>query len=234
MLIIFACATFLFTLFGGMFSFRFRDRFHLILGFSAGALVAVSLLDLLPEALELLSATGNSVNVFALAVLGFFAYMFLDRLFIGHGHSDERCADPKHHGALGASSLALHGFLDGLALGLAFKASVALGLSVSLAVLSHKFIDGINTVAMFTRDGGSRKGAFGWLFANAVVPILGIASSFFINASEGFIGILLALFGGFFLYVGASDLLPESHHEHPTRWTTFATLVGALVIFVIV
>jgi ZIP family zinc transporter len=43
--------------------------------------------------------------------------------------------------------------------------------------------------------------------------------------------VILALFAGFFLYIGASDLLPESHHNHPTFWTTFMTVLGVAVLF---
>jgi ZIP family zinc transporter len=52
------------------------------------------------------------------------------------------------------------------------------------------------------------------------------------KVSEDSLALLLALFAGFFLYIGASDLIPESHHQHPTFWTTFMTLVGAAVLYV--
>jgi ZIP family zinc transporter len=44
-------------------------------------------------------------------------------------------------------------------------------------------------------------------------------------------GVALAIFAGFFLYIGASDLIPESHHAHPKFYTTFMTLLGAGVIY---
>lgn len=43
---------------------------------------------------------------------------------------------------------------------------------------------------------------------------------------------LRTLFAGFFLYIGASDLVPESHHRHPTLWTTAMTVLGAAVLFI--
>ena len=55
-----------------------------------------------------------------------------------------------------------------------------------------------------------------------------------LSVSESQLGLLLAIFSGFFLYIGASDLLPESHHRHPVRWTTFATVLGMAVIFVVI
>ena len=74
--------------------------------------------------------------------------------------------------------------------------------------------------------------ALRWLFADALAPVVGVISTLFFTLSQSTLGILLALFAGFFIYIGASDLLPESHHSHPTAWTTFATILGVLVLFV--
>jgi ZIP family zinc transporter len=61
--------------------------------------------------------------------------------------------------------------------------------------------------------------------------VIGIAStSFFVLPGERF-GAVLALFGGFFLYIGASDLIPESYHAHPKFLTTAMTLAGAAVLY---
>ena len=45
------------------------------------------------------------------------------------------------------------------------------------------------------------------------------------------LSIVLAVFSGFFLYIGASDLIPESHHAHPKFLTTVMTLLGAAVLY---
>ena len=72
---------------------------------------------------------------------------------------------------------------------------------------------------------------FRWLLVDAVAPIAGIASTrFFQLPGDGF-GVALALFGGFFLYIGASDLIPESYHAHPKFLTTAMTLAGAAVLY---
>ena len=87
---------------------------------------------------------------------------------------------------------------------------------------------------MVLKNGGSRTRAFRWLLADAIAPVLGILSTAFFVISDAQLGMLLAVFAGFFLYIGASDLLPESHHEHAVRWTTAATVLGMLVIFLAV
>jgi ZIP family zinc transporter len=64
--------------------------------------------------------------------------------------------------------------------------------------------------------------------------VLGVAStSFFTRPGTGF-GTVLAIFGGFFLYIGASDLIPESYHAHPKFLTTAMTLAGAAILYLAV
>ncbi len=229
MIIAIALATFVFTLLGGFFALRLRDRLHLILGFSAGAVVAVAFFDLMPEALELGAAHGAPALTTFMA-LGFLAYMTVDRFFILHS----RDAEESGRGTLGAGSLSVHSFLDGVGIGLAFQVSPAVGMVVAAAVLTHDFSDGINTVNMVVKNGGSRATALRWLALDALAPALGIIVTLFISVSQDTLGLLLALFAGFFLYIGASDLIPESHHSHPTILTTVMTLFGAGVLYAVI
>ena len=130
--------------------------------------------------------------------------------------------------------MSFHSFLDGVAIGIAFHVSSVVGAIVTAAVLTHDFSDGINTVSMILHHGGDRKQALKWLALDAVAPVLGVLSTFAFSISESAVSIILAVFCGFFIYIGASDLLPESHHEHPTRWTTIATVLGMAVIYLAV
>jgi len=66
---------------------------------------------------------------------------------------------------------------------------------------------------------------------DASAPVVGILSTLFFTIQESTLGLLLAVFSGFFLYIGASDLLPESHHAHPVMWTTFMTVLGMGVLY---
>ena len=231
-----AIGAFVATFLGGLFALRFKDKLHLILGFSAGAVVGVALFDLLPEAINLVEQNHSVSFATTLVGLGFVIYMVLDRLVLFHNHGDDHdCTNPQHssgkNGVLGAASLSVHSFIDGTAIGLAFQVSTAVGLIVAVAVLVHDFSDGINTVGMIMRKAGSRHKAFLWLVLDAVAPVLGIISTMFFAVSGNTLGIILAIFCGFFLYIGASDLLPESHHEHPVFATTMMTVLGIAVLY---
>jgi len=227
------------TLAGGALALRFRDKLHLLLGFSAGAVIAVALFDLLPESLELAKNTFGPSTVLGFTGLGFFAYAVLDRVVMLHTHTDDEHDAVHVHGNvtrgwLGAGSLSAHSLLDGLAIGMAFKVSVVAGSVVAVAVLAHDCSDGLNTVNLVLKNGGSRRETLVWLVTDALAPVLGAAGSLLFTLGSDMLSLILALFAGFFLFIGASDLLPESHHAHPKFLTTAVTVLGAGFIYAVV
>jgi ZIP family zinc transporter len=227
-------AAFAATLLGGGFALRFRDRLHLILGFSSGAVLGVALFDLLPESIDLGRPRFSTAAITLLVAIGFFAFMFLSRVLLLHPEGDEHDHGHEHAGALGAGSLSLHSFLDGIGIGLAFKVSTTVGAVVAVAVLAHDFSDGINTVTMILRNRGRGMLAARWLVVDAIAPVAGVAATYAFGLSDEHLGLVLSLFCGFFLYLGASDLLPESHHRHPKALTGVMNIAGAATIWIAV
>lgn len=228
MLIPISLAAFASTFIGGLLALRFRDRLHLILGFSAGTVVAVAFFEIIPEAMELAMGQYDTSLIAAIMGMSFLAYLLLDRIFSSSIHKDSR------RGILGAGSLSLHSILDGVAIGLAFQASQSVGLVVATAVLVHDFSDGINTVNLILKNGGAVRNALKWVVADALAPILGVASTLLFSLQPASIGLLLAVFAGTFTYIGASDLIPESHHMHPKKLTTIMTALGMAVIYIVI
>ena len=225
-------ATFASTLAGGLFAIRVRDRLHLILGFSGGAVLGVVLFDLMPEAISLAGVRFGIPAIMELLTVGFLTYMVLDRIVVLHGGPDVVTRPTARRGVLGAGSLCVHSFLDGFSIGLAFKVSAAVGAVVAVAVLVHDFSDGINTVGLILRNKGSDRNAFRWLLADSIAPVVGAASTLMFTLDGTTLGLFLATFAGFFLYIGASDLVPESYHEHPKGMTTVMTILGVATMFV--
>jgi ZIP family zinc transporter len=227
LLVVIAGAAFVSTLLGGLLALKLRDKLHLILGFSAGAVIGVVFFDLLPEAINFGGKFHSSTAILSCTALGFLCYLVLDRILLFHGDAATR-------GPVAAAVLCIHSLLDGIAIGLAFQTSHAVGIVVAIAVLTHDFSDGINTMSIVLKNGGDRVRAFRWLIVDALAPVLGVAATFaFTLPGEGF-GIALALLAGFFLYIGASDLIPESYHAHPKFLTTAMTLAGAAILYLAV
>lgn len=215
------------TLAGGALALRFRSSIDLFLGFSAGAVIGVALLDLLPEALELAQSARPAIAPTLAMVLGFAAYFTIDRALAALSG-----ADRSHRGFIGPASLTLHSLMDGLGIGLAFHVSTVAGLVVALAVLAHDMLDGVNTVALGL-SGGDRN-ARRWLVADALAPMVGILIGRMIAVPPEVLAVLMAVFAGFFLYVGAGELLPQVHDRRPRLSTVAATLAGLAVIWAVV
>jgi ZIP family zinc transporter len=224
LLTIIAVAAFFSTLLGGLLALRLRDKLHLILGFSAGAVIGVAFFDLLPESINFGAQYHSSATVFSFTAAGFLIYLVIDRILLIHGETAPR-------GRFAAAVLCIHSLLDGVAVGLAFQASREVGVIVAIAVLAHDFSDGINTMNLILKGADHRRQAFLWLTIDAAAPVLGVASTVFFTLPGNQFGLALALFAGFFLYIGASDLIPESFHAHPKFLTTVMTLAGAGVLY---
>ena len=268
---------FVFTILGGLFALKFKDKLHLIFGFSAGAILGVAFFDLIPEAIELAGESFETKYIVSVVGFGFLIYLLIDRFIVSHnhktgeycecedgadsdspfedcecehdhdddhadeyvedskdGHSHEVLQDEsqKRKGAFGALSLSVHSFLDGISIGIAFQVSEAVGIVVTIAVLIHDFSDGLNTVNMILKNNGERKQALKWLAIDAIAPVLGVISTLFFTLPKTALGLMLALFAGFFIYLASSVMIPESHHSHSTKWTTLMTIFGAFVMYV--
>lgn len=218
-----AIGAFLFTLLGGFLTTKIKDKKHLLLAFSAGTVLAVSFFDLLPESLEMTTNTNVSL---LFTVIGFGVYFLLNNWLTSSVHKDGDCCDNKHHMNLGTSSLVFHSMLDGIGIGLAFQASPVLGAMVAAGVLVHDFSDGINTATMSKKHGDTMNQTKKWVTLDALAPSVGIILSSFIHVPGNVMGVLFALFAGFFLYIAASDLVPECHHEHPKFLTGVMFFLG--------
>lgn len=189
--ILVAAAAFCATVCGGLFALQLGGRRHLIAGFSAGAVLGVAFFDLLPEALEL-GAGYSATATIGMAAIGFLAYLLLDRLILLHMFEESKTDTAR--GTLGASSLSLHSFLDGIGMGLAFKVSPGVGAIVAAAVLTHDFSDGINTVNFILTHKGEKARAFRWLLVDAMAPVGGVIATLFVTIPPNQLGLLLALF----------------------------------------
>lgn len=209
----------LFTLVGGFFVLGLEQRRSLVLGFSAGAVIGVALFDLVPEAANLAGPAADPA-VFALVGIGYAAYHLLHRGAMRYAR-----------GGLGAATLTVHSFLDGLSIGFSFQVSAAAGTVVAIGVIVHDLCDGINTVTVVHRSGGSTLAARRWLFADAAAPVAGAAAGSLLQLGDSALGMVLALFGGFFLYIGASDLLPAAVQGERTFAASIMAVLGMGVLF---
>lgn len=237
--ILFAAITVLATTLGGLVALKSNDRFHLVLGLSAGLLLGLVGFDLLPEVFEMNAGTFAGVREVSLAILiGFLSLHIIEGLFGSHEPVDSDYGhDHEHHniaGAVGALAMGGHVFLDGVGLGVAFKVSNALGIAVFLAVLVHAFSDGLNTVSMMVKSGHWNRTSYALLGVDAVARIGGATVGTYLALSDSLMSLYLALFSGFLIYLATSHILPEAHSRHSSRWTFASTVLGVIVMWFVV
>jgi ZIP family zinc transporter len=81
--------------------------------------------------------------------------------------------------------------------------------------------------------GNSLRASLGMLLLDASTPILGALSTLLFTVPESFLVLILPFFSGGFLYLGASELLPEAHEKNPPLVSLASTLSGFLLILVV-
>lgn len=236
MAFIFIALTFFSACAGGLIGFKWKDKMHLTLGFTAGVLISVVAFDILPELFELVGETGLDLRAPMIAlVAGFLLFHIAEKtLLIHHAHEDQY--GHHHHptvGMLSALALSAHAFLDGAAIGIGFQVSKTLGIALALAVLAHNFTDGLNTVSLMLSHKNTVKNTFRFLMINAIAPVLGGLSTLVITFPPVALIVYLGFFAGFLLYIGASDILPEAHSHDSSYATIVMTVLGALLVFLI-
>ena len=232
---VFILMTFVSTFLGGLFGLKYKDKMNLILGLTAGVILGVVTFDIFPEIINLTAKLGvDSTKPMIALVCGFLIFHIAEKVLMIHNHEEQYA--PHTHPVVGkfqALALAGHSFLDGVGIGLAFKVSGPIGILVAIAVISHDFADGLNTVSMMLRHQNTNKQALKFLFIDAAAPVLGGISTLFFTLSEKTLLAYLGFFAGFLLYIGVSDILPEAHSKNSSMKTVLMTVLGVLFIFLI-
>lgn len=195
-----------------------------LVSYAIGALLGASLLEVLPEAVELASETGGDVGTVARALLfGILLFFLLEKLVLwrhcheavceGHGGHD-------HGHAHGRSGLMItvgdtfHNFVDGVIIAGAFLVDFRLGVVTALAIISHEIPQEIGDFLILLHSGYSRTKALLVNFLTGVATIFGALLGYFaLKMLESWTPVLLGIAGASMLYVALSDLLPGLHRR---------------------
>ncbi|WP_350342625.1 ZIP family metal transporter [Proteinivorax tanatarense] len=205
-----------------------------MLGFAAGIMIAISTLELIPEAVEL----GGTVMAAVGFVLGALLMLVLDFLVphahIGSGEQDVKKSEMKKMGYLIFFGIALHNLPEGLAIGAGFEAQGTLGVSIAIAIAIHNIPEGMATAVPLLKGGVKRgKVVLMTLFAGLMTPV-GTAIGFLLfNISANFVSMALSLAAGAMIYIAGDELIPQSHKQH-NHIGNLGLLAGFLVGMLIV
>jgi zinc and cadmium transporter len=189
-----------------------------LVALAAGTLLGGALFHLIPEGMSVLGPLDGAVWILA----GFMAFLVLEQFL--HRHHDHRTTAARHEPVTYLILLgdALHNFLGGLAIGSAFITDPRVGMTAWLAAAAHEVPQELGDFGVLVHGGWTRRRALLWNLASGLTFLLGALLAF--AASFRFDVTPLLLFGaGNFIYIGASDLVPEIK-SHPS-------LKHALVLF---
>jgi zinc transporter ZupT len=234
--VIYSIVTVFSTYLGGLFSIKFKNKLHAIMCFTAGVLLGVFSFEIVPEIINQIKENDfDPTAVMVAFVVGYMLFHILEKsILIHHAHEDEYASHTHPQvGILSALALAGHSFMDGVGIGLGFQASKSVGFLVAIAVISHDFTDGMNTVTLMLINKNTPRRAKLFLLLDALTPLLGAASTLFFTVPPYFLVLYLGFFGGFLMYIGASDILPQAHSKHSSMKMIGLTAIGLIFIFII-
>lgn len=226
------------------------------LGFSAGVMIYVSLVEIFPKAKDaLFTEFGNYSKAYLITTIAFFAGMALialiDKLVpeAENPHEihdvseicDQKCEEQKKKKALlrmgvfSALAIAIHNFPEGLATFMSAINDPTLGISIAIAIAIHNIPEGISVSVPVYYATGSKKKAFGYSFLSGLAEPVGALIGYFLLRtilSEALFGIVFAAVAGIMVYISLDELLPtaEKYGKHHVAITG---LIAGMVVMAI-
>ncbi len=246
-IILFTLIGSVFSLIGGVFLLIKEKKTlkysHFLAAFAAGTLLGTVFFDLLPEAVyesEKLKDLGIETNIFVFTLLGLLGFFLLERFIHWfHHHQHDYGEEPvKPTVPLIIIGDSVHNFIDGVVIAATFLVSIPLGVVTTLAVAAHEIPQEIGDFGILLHKGLGRKKVLMVNILSALTAMIGALITFWIGESiESSLPILLAVTAGFFIYIAASDLIPEIHHENRKGFAIIETtllFLGVSTIYVFI
>ncbi len=191
------------------------------IGFAAGTLITTAFLGMIPE------LRPGSFDALALA-FGFFFFYLVEKILMIHACGERECKT--HDTAWGVIGISIDNIVDGAAIAAGYLINPALGLTITIAVIMHEIPQGFSTTILMKKAGYKFDKILMVLVIAAILTPIGAVLSSYI--SDEFFRHILAFAAGSFIYVGASDLLPEAHKVFNMR-VILSVLLGVLSILVL-
>lgn len=202
-----------------------------LVALSAGTLMGSAFLHLLPEA----SGHLEPKTLFSVVLFSFVFFFLMERIFHWRHCHNGHC-DTHSFGVMNLIGDSVHNFIDGLIIAATFAADVRLGIVSSLAVALHEIPQEIGDFGVLLYAGYSRKRALFLNFAVALTAILGVFVGFLLsNATSHILDYLIPFAAGGFIYISASDLMPEIRKETSLRKSLISFgifTLGILIMYV--
>ena len=200
-----------------------------LVAFSAGALMGGAFFHLLPEAI---GATSDAMQAFVWLLVGFCLFYILERVLRWHHCHNGECHEHGHIGWMNVIGGGIHNIIDGMIIYAAFSISIPLGWSVLFSIILHEIPQELGDFGVLIYSGFSKIKALMYNFVSGIVAVIGVFIAYFAGSYiSNFQFYLLPVAAGGFIYIAASDLIPELHKDNHTQRSilNFALFALALV-----
>jgi zinc and cadmium transporter len=217
----------------GIFTLALKDKLLdkivlLLVSLSAGALMGGAFLHLLPESVEL----SEGLDVFLFVLVGF-ALFFLIEKVLHWRHCDKGECKVHTFTYMNLIGDSIHNFIDGLIMATSFVISIPLGMTTTMAIALHEIPQEIGDFGVLIYGGFTKKKALVLNFLTALTAVFGGLIGFFIsNKVENVKLFILPFAAGGFLYIAASDLIPEIRKETSLKKSMIYFGIFILGIFI--
>lgn len=231
---------------GGFFVIRrqwSREYLKYFIALGAGFMLAVAMLEMVPESLRIASAqpfkiyphdfglTTEAAEVLLLVLTGYLLVHFFEHTLAPHFHFGEEthmeAMTATHVGYTAVLGLAIHTFFDGVAISSGLLVSRSLGLLIFVAIFLHKIPEGFTVASLMLASGQGKRRAFLSSAVLGAATLVGVAMMLMWRAH---VGIALPVSAGVTLYVAASDLIPEVNHEPGAKMALLVFLGVAIML----
>lgn len=210
-----------------------------LVAFSAGALLGDTFIHLLPEMVKY----GWTMTTSLMVIVGILIFFILEKYIRWQHCHDISCSEhhPRHLATMNFVGDGLHNLIDGMIIAASFLVSIPLGIATTLAVVAHEIPQEIGDFGVLIHAGLKIKKALLLNFLSALFAIIGaiivlLLSSSFPALSLTLTRILIPLAAGGFIYIAASDLIPELHKETKPGKSflhILALLVGIIIMILL-
>lgn len=214
------------------------------LGFSAGVMIYVSMIEIFQKSRTYLSVSMGDVKGYYWAVASFFAGIILIGLIdyfvpsaegdIGNlNEKDNRSIALKRMGFMTALAIGIHNFPEGLATFTSALKDPHLGIAIAVAIAIHNIPEGIATSVPIYYSSGSRKKAFLVSFFSGITEPLGAIIGFLILQpffNDSIFGVLFGLIAGIMVFISLEELLPMAREYEKSKVTIIGTILGMAII----
>ena len=215
--------------FVGIFTLALKDNLLnkillILVSLSAGALMGGAFLHLIPEAVE----KSEGTDIFLFVLVGFILFFVIEKV-LHWRHCHKGKCDVHTFSYMNLVGDAIHNFIDGLILAASFVTSVELGLTTTIAIAAHEIPQEIGDFGVLIYGGFKKKKAIILNFVVALTIVLGGVVGYLISKSvESAVTFLLPFAAGGFIYIAATDLVPEIKKE-----LDFRKYMATLVVFIL-